>query len=319
MIVLVRYLDRPSLRVSVEWRNGCYGVLPCFLAWKGMCTTQRKTLVWPRGWAYRVTKWEKYLRAAGKSQETIKSRIYKLHYFASTMGKPFSQVGFDDIVSVLARKNWAAETRYSYKETITSFYRYLVLSHNIGQNSDPTANLPTVKRSQGVPHPIGDMALREAFMKANGQERLMLLLGADAGLRRGEMAAVHSADVSETAGRYSLLVHGKGGRERIVPVTQRLAASVLQAHGYVFPGRFGGHVEASYISRHLKRILPKGYSAHSLRHRYATRAYQTSHDIYAVAALLGHKSVETTQVYAQLDDTHLRDVAMRAQLEIPPQ
>ena len=54
-------------------------------------------------------------------------------------------------------------------------------------------------------------------------------------------------------------------------------------------------------------------------YRYATRAYQTSHDIYAVAALLGHKSVETTQVYAQLDDTHLRDVAMRAQLEIPPQ
>lgn len=130
MIVPVRYLDRPSLRVSVEWRNGCYGVLPRSLAWKGMCTTQRKTLVWPRGWAYRVTKWEKYLRAAGKSQETIKSRIYKLHYFASTMDKPFSQVGFDDIVSVLARKNWAAETRYSYKETITSFYRYLVLSHN---------------------------------------------------------------------------------------------------------------------------------------------------------------------------------------------
>ena len=126
------------------------------------------------------------------------------------MGKPFSQVDFDDIISVLARKNWAAETRYSYKETITNFYRYLVLSHNIGQNSDPTANLPTVKRSQGVPHPIGDMALREAFMKANGEERLMLLLGADAGLRRSEMAAVHSADVSETAGQYSLLVHGKG-------------------------------------------------------------------------------------------------------------
>lgn len=90
MIVPVRYLDRPSLRVSVEWRNGCYGVLPRSLAWKGMCTTQRKTLVWPRGWAYRAAKWEKYLRAAGKSQETIKSRIYKLHYFASTMGKPFS-------------------------------------------------------------------------------------------------------------------------------------------------------------------------------------------------------------------------------------
>lgn len=280
-----------------------------------MNTTRQKALVWPHGWAYRVKKWEKYLRASGKSIETIKSRIYKLHYFASMIGKPFNQVTFDDIVSVLAHKNWAAETRYSYKETITNFYHYLVLSHNINQDNNPTVDLPTIKRGQGIPHPISDIALCDALAKATHEERLMLLLGADVGLRRSEIAAVHSSDVRENDGQYSLLVHGKGGKERIVPITQQLAIALLQFHGYIFPGRWNGHVEASYISRHLKSVLPKGYSPHSLRHRFATRAYQTSHDIYAVAALLGHKSVETTQVYTQLDNAHLRDVAMRAQLE----
>lgn len=273
----------------------------------------RKTIKWPRGWSYRVRKWEKYLRAGGKSKDTIKSRIYKLHHFALEIGKPFSRVNFDDIVSVLAHKKWAAETRYAYKETVTSFYHYLALTHNIAE--DPTVNLPTIRRQQGIPHPINDKALREALKKANDEEKLMLYLGADAGLRRSEIAAVHSNDVSENQGNYSLLVHGKGGKERIVPITAKLAHHILDFHGYLFPGRWNGHVEASYISRHLKQVLPPGYSPHSLRHRYATRAYQMSHDIYAVAALLGHESVETTQVYVQLDDDHLRDVAMQAQLE----
>lgn len=52
---------------------------------------------------------------------------------------------------------------------------------------------------------------------------------------------------------------------------------------------------------------------HSLRHRYATRMYETTHDLLLVSKLLGHSSVETTQIYVAMPDDRLR-VAVAATL-----
>ena len=98
----------------------------------------------------------------------------------------------------------------------------------------------------------------------------MIRLGAECGLRRGEIARVHSDDVvADSAGR-SLIVRGKGDKQRIVPLPDDLAGIIMDARGYLFPGRFGGHVEESYIGDHISRLLPDGYAAHTLRHRFAT-------------------------------------------------
>lgn len=52
--------------------------------------------------------------------------------------------------------------------------------------------------------------------------------------------------------------------------------------------------------------LPDGWGPHSLRHRYATRMYETTHDLLLVSKLLGHSSVETTQIYVAMPDSRLR-------------
>ena len=121
----------------------------------------------------------------------------------------------------------------------------------------------------------------------------MLRLGAECGLRRGEI------------GR-SLVVNGKGDKQRIVPISEDLAKRITAAPGWLFPGRWRGHVEKSYVSRHLTRLLPDGWGPHSLRHRYATRMYETTHDLLLVSKLLGHSSVETTQIYVAMPDSRLR-------------
>ena len=137
---------------------------------------------------------------------------------------------------------------------------------------------------------------------ATTSERLMIRLGAECGLRRGEIARVHSDDVvADNAGR-SLIVRGKGDKQRIVPLPDDLAGIIMDARGYLFPGRFGGHVEESYIGDHISRLLPDGYAAHTLRHRFATTAYAATHDLFVVAELLGHESVETTEHYVALPD-----------------
>ena len=86
----------------------------------------------------------------------------------------------------------------------------------------------------------------------------MIRLGAECGLRRGEIARVHSDDVvADSAGR-SLIVRGKGDKQRIVPLPDDLAGIIMDARGYLFPGRFGGHVEESYVGDHISHLLPRG-------------------------------------------------------------
>ena len=59
--------------------------------------------------------------------------------------------------------------------------------------------------------------------------------------------------------------------------------------------------------RHISKLLPAGWGCHSLRHRYATKTYEQTHDLFLVARLLGHASVETTQIYVAMPDSRLRE------------
>lgn len=100
----------------------------------------------------------------------------------------------------------------------------------------------------------------------------------------------------------------EGGDAQGLPKHARRFFPVAACHGPARgrSGRWRGHVEKSYVSRHLTRLLPDGWGPHSLRHRYATRMYETTHDLLLVSKLLGHSSVETTQIYVAMPDSRLR-------------
>ncbi|MFR1605794.1 MAG: hypothetical protein ACLSUZ_05025 [Bifidobacterium pseudocatenulatum] len=113
------------------------------------------------------------------------------------------------------------------------------------------------RASQTMP----DRYIAAAIEKATSSEKLTIRLGAECGLRRGEIARVHSDDVvADSAGRSSI-VRGKGDKQRIVPLPDDLACIIMDARGYLFPGRFGGHVEESYVGDHISHLLPDGYAA----------------------------------------------------------
>ncbi|OXN01125.1 integrase [Bifidobacterium vansinderenii] len=145
-------------------------------------------------------------------------------------------------------------------------------------------------------------------------ETIMVRAAAEYGLRRGEIARLSSNDVIDDAGGRALIVHGKGGKTRTLPISDDFAALVLAHDGYVFPGRFGGHVEESYVGTRLSRLLPDGFGAHTLRHRFATRTYESTRDILMVSRALGHESVATTQRYVALPADMLRDMVETARL-----
>lgn len=269
----------------------------------------------PVPWRKNIEGWTDTLRAAGLSAQTIKSRRYKMvHLAALLMPSGPEDVTTEQIVQVFARQQWKPETRKAYRNTISSFFRWL---HKSGRRSDdPSLDVPRVKKPHAHPRPCPDRYIAVAMEMATSSERLMIRLGAECGLRRGEIARVHSDDVvADSAGR-SLIVRGKGDKQRIVPLPDDLAGIIMDARGYLFPGRFGGHVEESYIGDHISRLLPDGYAAHTLRHRFATTAYAATHDLFVVAELLGHESVETTEHYVAMPDGRLREATAAVRLDV---
>ena len=267
----------------------------------------------PVPWRRSIKGWTDTLKAAGLSAQTIKSRRYKMvHLAALLMPSGPEDVTTEQIVQVFARQQWKPETRKAYRNTISSFFRWL---HKSGRRSDdPSLDVPRVKKPHAHPRPCPDRYIASAMEMATSSERLMIRLGAECGLRRGEIARVHSDDVVADSAGHSLIVRGKGDKQRIVPLPDDLAGIIMDANGYLFPGRFGGHVEESYIGDHISRLLPDGYAAHTLRHRFATTAYAATHDLFVVAELLGHESVETTEHYVAMPDGRLREATAAVRL-----
>lgn len=188
----------------------------------------------PVPWRKSIEGWTDTLRAAGLSAQTIKSRRYKMvHLAALLMPSGPEDVTTEQIVQVFARQQWKPETRKAYRNTISSFFRWLHKSCR--RSDDPSLDVPRVKKPHAHPRPCPDKYITAAMEKATAAEKLMIRFGAECGLRRGEIARVHSDDVVADSAGHSLIVRGKGDKQRIVPLPDDLAAIVMDTNGYLFP------------------------------------------------------------------------------------
>jgi integrase len=248
-----------------------------------------------------------WLAVAGKSPETIRLRrvhIEKLARDLTPLG-PFDVTAYD-ISGWMYAQNWAAETRRANRATVRAFYAWAVNGGLIDYN--PAENLPSVKAAHHLPRPASESQVKYAMTTADPRVKLMVCLGAELGLRRAEVAGVHTGDlIGEPGGDWSLLVRGKGDKERIVPLPAGLAQELRALpEGWAFPSRRGGHLTPGWVAVLVKRHLPAGVTMHALRHRFATRAYKVDRDVFAVQELLGHSSPNTTRRYVKVAEDTLR-------------
>lgn len=266
--------------------------------------TKRKPV--PEKWAPVLDDFRTHLRAAGRQESTVRARLSQLSRFARDHAArdPF-EVTFDDIVQWLGSKRWAPEMRRAHRGILRVFYTWALESGRTSVN--PAAKLPVVKRGMHMPRPVIDDDYRLALAKADDRERMALRLAAELGLRSAECAVVHSRDILERGEHRSLLVHGKGNKQRLLPLTDDMHGALrARGDGYIFPGQVDGHISPNYLSKLISGLLPAGVTMHALRHRFATRAYQVDRDVFAVQQLLGHASPTTTQQYVQVADFDLR-------------
>lgn len=208
------------------------------------------------------------------------------------------EVTLDELTAWLGVQEWATETRRSVRSSLRGFYGWAV---EVGYlNQSPAVELKPIRPAVPNPRPARDEAYAAALRVADEREQLMLRLAAESGMRRAEVAQVHARDLEEDLLGWSLRVHGKGDRERTVPLSPGLALAlrtrVLTTGGYAFPGYGGGHLSPRWVGKIVGRLL----------HRFATRAYAVDRDLLTVQQLLGHASPTTTTVYVQLPSDALR-------------
>ena len=197
----------------------------------------------------------------------------------------------------------APGTRGDYLAHAREFFRWLVRERL--RDDDPSIRLVRPRLRPGLPRPISDADLARAMVDAPDRIRPWLLLGALAGLRCCEIAALRREDVRDDLDPPAIhVVDGKGGRSRIVPLHPAIAAELAQlpARGWLFPHWDGpGHVNAHNITHGVTRYFrSRGITAtmHQLRHHFGTALYRQTHDLRLTQELLRHTDPRTTAGYA---------------------
>ena len=233
-----------------------------------------------------------------------------------------------------ARRGLAASSRARKLSAVRQFFRFLYVEGLRGD--DPAAVIEGPKRPQPLPKILSveevDRLLevaRQAAQDASGGGRLkaarlycLLELLYATGLRVSELVGLPRGIVQ--AGEPVFTVTGKGGRERMVPLTDRARRAVadyvaLFAEGpwagspWLFPSRGKtGHLTRQRLGQELKvmagaaGIAPEKVSPHVLRHAFASHLLERGADLRSVQKLLGHADISTTQIYTHVLEERLR-------------
>lgn len=253
---------------------------------------------WPR----LITEYTTELRARSQSPESIRTRLSYVRRWARQHHPDSTR---SELVAWLANDAWAPATRKSAQSSLRGFYGWMVTAGHLEHS--PAATLDPVRVPKRLPRPASEDQVKTGLESAKPDRALMVRLAATLGLRRAEIARLRRDDVTP----WGLHVRGKGGKDRVVPLPPALREELeVRQPGWLFPGRFTGHIHPSTVQVWIRES--SGISPHPHRHRFATRAYAGTQDVFAVQQVLGHESAETTQIYVKVAALNLQAAVMAA-------
>lgn len=249
-----------------------------------------------------------HLRRANNRAATIRDRRQVLRrlnrYFD---GRPeLAEVELADLErwQDWQRRTVSASSLHTYTAHVRAFYAWAYDTDRLPTN--PARHLVRVKIPRGVPRPIPVADLKIALRTARGDTLPMLIIGGYLGLRAGEIAAIRGEDLITEGGRTFLIVRGKGGKERAVPVADPVLAMLapwLRTRGPMFRTVTGQAINVRHVivavSGHF-RSLGMPYVSHQLRHRAATRLLQLTQNPRLVQEILGHADLRQTAGYTAI-------------------
>jgi len=280
--------------------------------------------------------------AAANTLEAYERDLKDFAGFLAGRGGAPEGAGADDIrayLGRLARAGMAPRTAARRLSALRQFYRFL-LTEGL-RPDDPTAEVDSPRQGRPLPKILSEAevgALLEAAHAEEGPEALRLaalveLLYAS-GLRISELVGLRLAAAQRD--QRLIIVRGKGGKERMVPLspaarhslsaylaardhflpTRGKGAKAVKAPSpWLFPSRGAeGHITRHRVAQLLKELARAAgidaakVSPHVLRHAFASHLLDHGADLRALQKMLGHADISTTQIYTHVLSERLKSL-----------
>lgn len=268
-------------------------------------------------------------------------RRYVLDVVGVSMGKfTFAEctrecvLGFMDY---LASRNSAPATRNQRLAVLKSYICFAADKDVALQSSAlevrrvPQCRVPKTEKTVIAEDAMAAILAQPPRTKMGLRDRAIMILMYDSAARLGEILSLNLPDVVTGGANPYIRINGKGGKERIVPIALRTAAHLTQ---YISVYHSGNRLETNllfytvikntsspmsegnverFLSKYARQArsgcpsIPERVHPHMLRRTRATQLYQNGVSLPLVSRLLGHASLQTTQIYAQPSLQMLRD------------
>ena len=210
---------------------------------------------------------------------------------------------------------------------IRAFYRYLVLDGHL--EADPTLLLESPKIGMHLPEVLSveeiDLLIKTIDLSSREGQRNRAIIETmySCGLRVSEACNLKISDLYLNEG--FIKVEGKGSKQRLVPISERAIAEIMDYMVYraeipIKPGHedylFVSALRKSRLSRitlfHIitelaeQAGIKKTISPHTLRHSFATHLLEGGANLRVIQSMLGHEDIGTTEIYTHIDVHRLR-------------
>lgn len=277
------------------------------------------------------------IKADGKSKCTIEAYRLDLKSFCEFFcNVDINTIKYADLrewVNNMEQKGFSANTRARKISAVKSFFRYLNKMEIIDRNSADGLEIPKLEKKQ--PIVISNDAASELLLHAKndgGNEMLyfrdytIMAVFLFTGVRREELTNITLQDVDLS--NNSILVHGKGNKQRNVYINDSLHAILCEYinvyrgkiktsknSDFLFPSTNSKHICVRSVNNIVNKffescgIKEDGVSAHILRKRFATSLFQNTRDIALTSKMLGHSSPAVTMRYVVVDEDSMRNAA----------
>jgi site-specific recombinase XerD len=276
-----------------------------------------------------LSKYEDYLSLEkGRSQGTIKEYLRKIKFFLDWLEKNKFKKIDDEVIynfrSFLNRKGLTLKTQSYYLIALRNFLKFL---QKKGKDIYDPLKIELPKLPEREINILNDEELNKLLTSANGEDlkslrdRAILETLFSTGLRVSELCSLNrDLDLDKK----EIRVRGKGGKIRLVflsEIARFYLKKYLEERNDKEPALF---VSLSKSSK-FKRLTPRGVekiikyyakkagiikkiTPHTLRHQFATDLLMAGADLRAIQLLLGHKNLQTTQIYTHLTNRELKEI-----------
>lgn len=290
-----------------------------------------------------IQRYLQHLRVQGRARTTIRGAKYGLMDFSRFLDEVNVHVLADLNKDVLREYQQELAFRLTAKGTplslrsqgqllgvVKGFCRYLRDKEYL--LTDPADGITLPKKSRRLPRAILDptevkklLAAPDMQTNRGYRNRIVLEVLYDTGIRAAEMAGVKVSDLDLVHG-YLTVRHGKGAKDRVVPLSQRVCGLIREYILLVRPELVRGGDDGSLVvNRWGRQMTPlgvwavvkrcavlagirKNVSTHTFRHTCATHMLKNGAPIRHIQELLGHESLESTQIYTRVTINDLKAV-----------